>query len=169
MELWDILDSNGVRTGRTIERGQTLRLGDFHLAVHTWIRDQQGDYLIQQRALHLTSGPGIWATTVGHVVAGEESIYAARRETIEELGLAIPMEKFERIGRVTTRQLIQDIYLVQVTTKSTYHPRPGAEVNAVQWASQSEIEQMIHHGQFFAYSYLYDFILSNTAKNTQRK
>lgn len=37
MELWDIYDKYRQKTGRTHERGNTMKEGDYHLVVHVWI------------------------------------------------------------------------------------------------------------------------------------
>ena len=48
-ELWDILDVNGGKTGRIIERGQAMDDGEYHLAVHVWIHNRKGEWLISNR------------------------------------------------------------------------------------------------------------------------
>jgi 8-oxo-dGTP pyrophosphatase MutT (NUDIX family) len=153
VERWDVYSKDGVRTGRVIVRGQVLAPDEYHLAVHIWIRNEDGDYLIQQRAPHLESGPGMWATTVGHVWAGEDSLMAACRETEEELGLVLQLSLFHPIHRVVTGQLIQDVYLVQLPIASSYTFLLAPEVSKVTWASKPTIQQMIDDGTFFGYSY----------------
>ena len=59
MEICDVVDEFGTRTGRVVTRGTELALSEFYLVVHVWIRDENSNYLIQQRALHLASDPGI--------------------------------------------------------------------------------------------------------------
>jgi isopentenyldiphosphate isomerase len=153
LELWDVLDKDGAKTGRTVVRGQELQSADFHLAVHVWIRNEHAAYLIQKRADHVESGPGIWATTVGHVWAGEDSLPAALRETREEIGLEVNATHLRKIHRLTTGQLIQDVYVMELPMDEVGSPTLGPEVSAIQWASKAEIKQMIRSGVFFAYSY----------------
>ncbi|MCL2058460.1 MAG: NUDIX domain-containing protein [Oscillospiraceae bacterium] len=88
-ELWDMLDSNGDRTGRVIERGQAMFRGEFHLAVHVWIRNGKGEWLISKRSPEKETLPNIWVTCGGAAVAGEGSMAAALREAGEELGIAL--------------------------------------------------------------------------------
>ena len=80
MEIWDIYDINGQKTGRTIERGKRLEEGDYHLGVHIWPKDELGRFLIQKRAPHLDLLPDTWAATGGSAFAGEDSLSAAMRE-----------------------------------------------------------------------------------------
>lgn len=71
MELCDVIDQFGNRTGRVVVCGTELFPEEFHPVVHVWIRDEDNNYLIQQRALHLKSCPRVWCTTVGYVMSGE--------------------------------------------------------------------------------------------------
>ncbi len=89
MELWDILDEDGNATGRTIMRGNELKEDEYHLVVHIWIINNKGEILIQKRSEHLEFAPGVWATTGGSAIKGEDSITAACRETKEELGIVM--------------------------------------------------------------------------------
>ena len=86
MERWDLRDGEGNPPGETMERGEHLKPGQYHLVVHIWIIDGQGRLLIQKRAAHLKLMPDIWAATGDSPVAGENSQAAASREMREELG-----------------------------------------------------------------------------------
>ena len=57
MEIWDILDENGNKTGRTIIRGEKLEVDEYHLVVHIWIINSNGEILIQKRPEHLEFAP----------------------------------------------------------------------------------------------------------------
>ena len=97
-ELWDILDINGDKTGRVIERGQPMYDGEYHLAVHVWIHNRNGEWLISKRSPEKKTSPNIWEACGGAAVAGENSLTAALRETKEELGLILDPDK----GRLFT-------------------------------------------------------------------
>ncbi len=152
-ELCDVFDDMGVSTGQTVVRGTTLRAGEYYLVVQVWIRNAFGQYLIQQRAPHLLSGAGMWATTAGQVLAGETSLAGAVREVQEELGLTLPPALCQRFDRLKMGDLMQDIWLVEIGDLALGEPKLGIEVTAWQWASKHQIAQMIQQGQFFAYSY----------------
>lgn len=57
VEICDVVDEFGTRTGRVVTRGTELAVDEFYLAVHVWIRDENGEYLIQRRAPHLEYSP----------------------------------------------------------------------------------------------------------------
>lgn len=153
MELLDIRNEAGDLTGRVAARGTPLLPGEYHLAVHVWIRNEIGEYLVQRRALHLLSGPGIWATTVGYVLAGEDSISGAIRETNEELGIQLLPASLKWFSRLVMDHRIEDHWLAEVSKQSIGEPAPGPEVIDWQWASKSQLQQMINRGEFFAYRY----------------
>ncbi len=156
MELWDVLDEHGEKTGRTIWRGQMLPPGDFHLVVHIWISNEQGDYLIQKRAEHLEWKPGMWAATGGSVIAGEDSLAGALRETHEELGLVLDATYLSRIARLVRfdSNSIVDVWLAEVSGLVVGDLEPGPEVSEVKWVSRSELGHMVSVGDFYRHSYL---------------
>lgn len=87
-ELWDIYDRDRRRTGRTIQRGQILADGEYHLVVQVWIQGSDGKWLISRRSPNKHM-PLLWAPTGGSVIAGEDSLTGALRETKEELGITL--------------------------------------------------------------------------------
>jgi 8-oxo-dGTP pyrophosphatase MutT (NUDIX family) len=153
VELCDVVDASGARTGRAVVRGTRLGSGEFHLVVHVWIRNEIGEYLIQQRALHLESGPGVWATTVGYVLTGEDSLPAAIRETREELGIELQPAQLTRFDRHTLETRVEDVWMAFVSKQAAGAPVPGPEVAGWKWVSPAELAQLKDLGKFFAYSY----------------
>jgi 8-oxo-dGTP diphosphatase len=153
MELCDVLDATGTPTGRIVERGTVLPPDEYYLVVQVWIRNEAGAYLIQQRAHHLASAPGIWAITAGYVQTGEASLTAAIRETNEELGVQLLPAHLTRFDRLRTEYRIEDVWLAHVTQAAIGVPAPGDEVADWQWATKATITQMIEQGLFFRYSY----------------
>ena len=88
VELWDVLDADGNKTGRFHERGKWLNPGDYHLVVHVWIKNSRGEFLISKRTPNKIF-PNLWECTGGSAVAGDDSITAAMREVREELGIVL--------------------------------------------------------------------------------
>lgn len=151
--MCDVVDEFGTRTGRAVIRGTELAPDEFHLVVHVWIRVETGEYLIQQRAPDLESDPGTWATTVGYVLAGEDSISGAIREASEELGIQLSPAHLRRFDRLKMENRIEDLWLAEVSRNSTDAPTLGSEVTDWKWVSKAELEQMVSRGDFVAYSY----------------
>ncbi|WP_227449890.1 hypothetical protein [Clostridioides sp. ES-S-0108-01] len=46
MELWDLYNSDGVKTGKVIKRGNSIEEGYYHLAVEVWILNSDSQILI---------------------------------------------------------------------------------------------------------------------------
>ena len=92
-ELWDIINVNGEKTGRVIERGQPMYEGEYHLAVHVWIHNRNGEWLISKRSPEKKTFPNVWEACGGAAVAGDDSLTAALREAKEELGIVLNPDK----------------------------------------------------------------------------
>ena len=95
MELFDIVDEQGIPTGETVERSIAHRDGIRHRSEHVWIARHTPtgvEVLMQKRAMIKDSFPGRFDTSsAGHIHAGEEPCESAVRELYEELGIqAVP-------------------------------------------------------------------------------
>jgi len=85
-----VLDSSGRPVGRRKPKSEVHRDGDWHGAAHVWIRNAQGQILIQRRSPKKESWPNLWDVSVaGHISAGEGPVEAALREAQEELGVTL--------------------------------------------------------------------------------
>ena len=103
MELFDILNEDGSKSGIVRERGVTHCEGSLHPTVHIWIvREKEGggyDVLLQKRSIQKDSYPGCYdISAAGHVAAGEDILKSALRELEEELGLTVRPEDLEAVG-----------------------------------------------------------------------
>lgn len=153
MEMCDVHDESGMRTGRIVARNTLLGQGEYYLVVQVWLRNEDGEYLIQQRALHLTTGPGMWATTAGYVISGEDSISGAMREVMEELGIALAPASLSRFLSLIMDDRIENVWLADVQKSAINGVTLDIDVADWKWASKARIRQMIDQGEFFGYSY----------------
>ena len=96
MEKFDLYDENRNKLNITINRGDKLPENTYRLVVHLIIFNSKGEMLIQQRHPHKKNWPSLWDISVGGcVTAGETSVEAMIRETIEEIG--IDLSKYELV------------------------------------------------------------------------
>lgn len=104
----------GRRLG-AIERAAVRPLGIASRAVHLVVSDARGGVWVQQRALDKAVDPGLWDTTVGGLVASNESIAdTLARETWEEAGLRREqLHQIEPFGRFTVRRPLPEGYMVE--------------------------------------------------------
>lgn len=151
MELWDVYEKNGNKTGRKIQRenrDDLLGKDEYHLVVHIYIRNSKGQFLVQKRSEKKQFLPGIWDITAGCAVAGDDGITAAMRETEEELGIVLKEEEFKYIGRFLRMKSIVEIFeVVKDIDLSTCVLQEG-EVDEVKYITKEELFQQIKKGPF---------------------
>ena len=102
MEIFDIVDENGVPVGETVERGRAHAEGIRHRTAHIWIireKDGRVQVLLQKRSAEKDSFPGRFDTSsAGHIQAGDEPRESALRELKEELGIEAEKEDLDFAG-----------------------------------------------------------------------
>ena len=151
-EIWDVLDSNGLPTGKTAVRGKCfLRPGEYHLVVHIWIVSPDGKFLLQRRSDQKQLMPGEWAATGGAAVSGESSFAAARRELFEELSIPSDETTLKKILRLKRRNSLLDIWLITCDTNPQELKLQKSEVAEVRWVDESQLHDMIGKGLFHNY------------------
>lgn len=126
-EFFDILDPNGVYTGKTASRDDCHREG-------FW--------------------PGLWDVTAGgHVLANELNYQAAIRETAEELGITLTKNDLEFIGAVTSENIIGNItnrhfneyYITHLDLDPQTLKLQPEEVEDIRWISIKELRKRINN------------------------
>lgn len=103
MELLDVLNPDGEKSGKVTERGVAHRKGAYHATAHVWIaRERKGggfDLLLQKRSRIKDSFPGCYdISAAGHIPAGADALSAALRELEEELGIQADEGRLEYVG-----------------------------------------------------------------------
>jgi len=155
MEIFDLYDKNMNKLHRTMTRGGQNNTGEYHLVIHVWIRNAQGQYLIQQRNKEDDLILYQWAVTSGAVLSGETPLEGALRETTEELGLTFKPEQLHllqqgiiedgRANYITNLYLITEDILLKDCKIDT------VEVRDIAYKTMPEIKQMIVEKRFWDY------------------
>jgi isopentenyldiphosphate isomerase len=118
-----------------------------HAVARVYVWDRQGRLLLQLRSASKDIQPNQWDTSVGgHLLPGEEAESAARREMVEELGVA--PDKLAFLHRFLMRSPVETEW---VTTYSTIHagpfaPDPG-EIAELRFWTRAEIAAAMGTGQ----------------------
>ena len=117
MEMIDLRDRDGKRTGEVKERTLVHRDGDLHGTAHVWLvryRADRGsaDVLLQKRSADKDSFPGYYdISSAGHIPAGQDFSESAVRELKEELGIPASLEElhflFSHINHALQQLLIR--------------------------------------------------------------
>lgn len=154
MELWNIYDQYRNMTDRIHERGQEIKAGDYHLVVHVWIVNDDGQFLIQRRQPWKIGFPNMWdCSAAGSAVMGDDSEQAAIREVKEEIGIDLDIQKGERVFTVRFSQGFDDIWLVRQNVAIEELQLQEEEVAEARWASEEEIKEMVKNGEFIPFNY----------------
>jgi 8-oxo-dGTP diphosphatase len=140
-EIWDILNKKRELTGRTHIRGEPLKKGDYHLVVEIWIVNHDGKIILSKRHPQ-KSYPHLWECTGGSVLAGENSITAAKREVLEETGISLEKDHGKIILQYMEEDSFFDVWLFikDVNIPDTV-PQAG-EVTEIKYVNQDEMIKM---------------------------
>lgn len=152
-ELWDVYDESRNLTGRLHRRGEPLKPGDYHLVVHVWMLNSDGQFLLTKRAPN-KGFPNMWESTGGSALAGDDSLTAALREVKEETGLTLDKCRGERIFQMRKLDFFRDVWLFrQDFDLQDVVLQPG-ETTDKMYAGKELLRTMWENGDFVPYDYL---------------
>lgn len=142
-EIWDLYDTDGVRTGTTMKRGDPVPRGFYTLSVSVWLTNGRGEYLLSKRH-PAKKFPNLWECTGGGALAGEDSLTAGVREVREELGVVLAPQEGRLIYQ-RRRDEFQDFYdawLFRCEAPVSSLTLQPEEVAAARWVSRGEIKRL---------------------------
>lgn len=150
MELWEVLDGNGTKTGEIMKKydKNVFDRGLYHLGTDVWIINSQKQILIQKRSKYKRLEPNVWAMTGGSVILGEDSAQAIIREVKEELGINIERDKLQLVKRFKTGNVWIDTYILKNDYNITNMKLQKEEVSDVKWVTWREIEELVNKDMF---------------------
>lgn len=151
MELFDVLDLNGNKTGIQKERKKVHQDGDIHGSVHIWLI-KEGSVLLQKRAKDKDSFPGCFdVASSGHIDAGEDAVTAAIREVKEEINLSVTTNELiplftQRLdvqfdtdsGRFVSNE-INHVYLLDHDVDILTLSYQKSEIDGLEWIPMPEL------------------------------
>lgn len=159
MELFDIVDENGVPTGETVERSEAHANDILHRTAHVWVvrvKDGKPQVLLQKRAAGKESFPGCYDTSsAGHIHAGDEPLDSALREFEEELGVKADASDLSYAGMFHTHyektfrikpfrdNEITFVYVYDKPVDIEALTLQAEEVESVRWFDVDYVKEMI--------------------------
>lgn len=163
MELFDILNMDGSKTGIVRERGVAHREGSLHATAHIWIVRKNlksgYDVLLQKRSACKDSNPGCYdISSAGHVAAGDDILESALRELAEELGIYAEADElhyagvhhgaFEEMfyGRLFRDNELSSVYVYTKPVNIEELKLQESEVEEVIWMDYEECLQRVLDG-----------------------
>lgn len=148
-ELWDLYTKDRQLTGETHVRGEALPEDRFHLVVHVWIQNAEGDYLIAQRSETRPTFPLQWECVGGSVLKGETSLEGAIREVKEEVGVDLSPNNgrliFSEVRDIVDGKPfrdIMDVWLFRYDGEITLDLATTDEVAQAKWMTRAQIREV---------------------------
>ena len=146
MEIWDLYNEQGRKTGETWERSRAGEIpeGRYHIVCDVLIRHRDGEFLLTRRAPDKEICPGcLEASAGGAALAGETPEEAARREMREETGLTA--DQLELIGttRMPQNRSVIYAYLAIVNCEKDSVQLQQGETVGCQWADTETFLRLI--------------------------
>lgn len=149
MELWDLYDEHRNLVGTDHVRGTELPDHCFHLVIHAWIKNSQGQYLLSQRAADRPTYPLLWECVGGSVLKGETSLQGTLREIKEEVGLDLKEDQgtlvFSHLRTSVGQKKcndIMDVWLFPYDGEVRLEEATTKEVAQTKWVTREEIQKL---------------------------
>lgn len=116
IEMIDVLDENGVKTGEIVPRDVVHKKGLWHRCIAVAILNENDEILIQQRSKNKEKNANLWDISVaGHISASQDSVSAAIREISEEVSINldynINIKDFCYMFSYRTQEIISENYI----------------------------------------------------------
>lgn len=160
MELWDIVDKDGRKTGRIHTKGEPMQDGEYHLAVSVWIKNSENKYLISKRVSTKVACANMWETTSGSALSGEDGLAAALRETFEEVGIKLDRSNGKLFTNYTYPHstggggAYYEVWLFEQDVDLNEVKLQKEEACDFMFASKEEILDLVRKGEFINFNYL---------------
>ena len=149
MEMIDVYDVNGNKTGRIVDRETPLGEGEYRMAVGIWVSDAEGNLLITRRSKEKRFAPGKWENSGGHVQAGEAPEDGIIRELREETGVEISPTQIIYLGKAAVSWPYLGLnYGVRLQSRPQEIRLQPGETEAYRWVSHEEFAAMRDAGEF---------------------
>ena len=141
MEIWDLYDREGKRTGETFERSfmsfKNIPDDRYHLVVDILVLHEDGTYLLTKRSDIKDVYPGYWeASAGGSAISGEKPLEAGIRELKEETGLEADSIELINISFKDTSHAMYYSYLARVSCDKDSVTLQEGETTAYKWVDK---------------------------------
>lgn len=148
LELVDVITIDRKKTGEVLPRKEFVPQKKHFLSVHVWVKNSKGQFLMQKRPAHRHVDPNMWSIHGGVADAGETSLEAAKRETLEEIGLKIenPVLVYQNPEPDPWGGMV-DVWLAHSEVNIEDLTLQSSEVSDVRWFDMDELNSYIKQGK----------------------
>lgn len=146
MELLDVYDSFGIKTGRVVERGNKNEKfhENEHIAVAIiYIENDKNEFLIQKTS---KEKGGHYSSTGGHINHGEDALSTIVREVKEELGVDISNDNIISLGYICVDFPIRFVFYLRKNIDLKDITLQEDEVESVSYMNMDEIRDILDKG-----------------------
>ena len=147
MELRDIYDAEGRRTGKTITSAQRPGPGERILVVGCWIVNRRGEIFLTKRSPQKRYMPNLWENTGGHAMTGEDGAAAIAREIFEETGVRVEREELILIHRAKSADAFAEEFVAVKDFSVKDVVLQAGETCDARWVNEAEWERMMEVGE----------------------
>lgn len=146
MEYRDLYDKDRKLTGKVIKKDDLVPSGYYYITVMVFIENLKSEILLQKRS---KEKGGAWATTGGHPKTGQSSLEGMQAEIKEELGVDVNLNDLILFKTIKTEDDFLDLYYLKKDINLNDIKIQAEEVQAANWFTREEIEEMIKTDEFF--------------------
>ena len=172
-EMIDVLDENGVKTGRIATRKEVHQQGLWHRAIVVAVINEKNEILVQQRSHNKDKNPDKWdISAAGHISSGQDALMAATREINAEvsvnLGFNVEVKEFRYMYSFRKQQVIREDYienqfydffvLRQIGLNKESLKFQESEVQAIDFVTISKFNEMRKDGLLVQRDEVYDVL-----------
>ena len=146
IELLDVYDGFGNRTGRVVERDNKNEVfsDNEHIGVAIiYIENDKGEFLIQKTS---KEKGGHYTSTGGHISHGEDAYSTIIRETNEELGVDISKDNVISLGYICVDFPVRFLFYLKKNIDLDSLFLHKDEVESVSYKSVAEIINILDKG-----------------------
>ncbi len=166
MELLDVYNDKGEKTGRIVERGnkeEVFEKGE-HIAVAIiYIENNKGEFLIQKTS---KQKGGNYTSTGGHIDHGEEPSVSIKREVKEELGIDVSKDNIVDLGYLLVDFPVRFVFYLKKNINIKDVVIQEEEVESVSYMTEKEITNLIDKGLMSnGHAKVFEYILKCKKEN----
>lgn len=150
MELLDVYNANGEKTGKVVERGDNTYLfenGERIAVAIIYIENSKNEFLIQKTSMQKG---GHFSSTGGHVDHGEEPIDTIKREVKEELGIDISNDNIVDLGYLVVDFPVRFVFYLKKDINLKDVILQKDEVESISYMSEDKLREIISSGLMHA-------------------
>ena len=142
MEMIDVLDENGIKTGEVLSRDEVHKIGLWHKASGVLIINSKHEILLQLRSRQKEKNGGLWDLSAsGHISSGETPEDSLIREIKEEIGVNVVKNELKLLGVYKRQELHNNGKFIENEYDYIYILEKDINISKIKFQKE-EVEQI---------------------------